>query len=63
MEAEVVKVCVEPEEEMERTFQSFEVFVTEKVWETVSRPLREVMPDPAAPDPMQAPKAVSKHPV
>jgi hypothetical protein len=54
----VVKVCVEPDEEMARVFQSFEVLETEKVWETPLSPLREVMPEPAAPEPRHAPEIV-----
>lgn len=40
----------------------FSPAAVEKVWETALRVLRVVMPEPAAPEPKQAPRAVSRHP-
>lgn len=44
VEAEVLKVCSVPAEDIERTFQSLEELVTAKVWVVPVSPLSEVIP-------------------
>jgi hypothetical protein len=63
VEAEVEKVWVEPEETIERVVHPGEVLLAEKVWVVAVRPFKDVIPEPAAPEPKQTPKAVSKHPL
>jgi hypothetical protein len=60
VEAEVVKVWVEPEEEIDKTFQSFEVLTTEKVCVPAVSPFRELIPPTQVPLTAKQPAEISK---